>query len=65
VLHLFSWLIATTALSLPRGLLKQAKRMAADEVASVSALMARALARLVDDRMRFSGAAAVTGSEIL
>ncbi len=43
-------------LSLPRGLLKQAKRLAADEDTSVSALMARALARLVEDRLRVSGA---------
>ena len=48
--------IQNVTLSLPRGLLKQAKRLAADEDTSVSALMARALARLVDDRMRFSGA---------
>ncbi len=43
-------------LSLPRSLLTQAKRLAADEDTSVSALMARALARLVDDRLRVSGA---------
>jgi hypothetical protein len=43
-------------LSLPRSLLKQAKRLAADEDTSVSALMARALARLVEDRLRMSGA---------
>jgi len=43
-------------LSLPRTLLKQAKRLAADEETSVSALMAQALARLVDDRRRFSSA---------
>lgn len=43
-------------LSLPRSLLKEAKRVAADEETSVSALMARALARLVEDRRRVSGA---------
>jgi hypothetical protein len=43
-------------LSLPRALLKRAKRLAADEETSVSALMAQALARLVDDRVRFSSA---------
>jgi hypothetical protein len=43
-------------LSLPRALLKRAKRLAADEDTSVSALMAQALARLVDDRARFSSA---------
>ena len=48
--------IQNVTLSLPRGLLKQAKRLAADEETSVSSLMARALARLVDERMRFSGA---------
>jgi len=43
-------------LSLPRTLLKRAKRLAADEDTSVSALMAQALARLVDERMRRSSA---------
>jgi hypothetical protein len=43
-------------LSLPRALLKRAKRLAADEETSVSALMAQALARLVDERLRFSSA---------
>jgi hypothetical protein len=43
-------------LSLPKALLKRAKRLAADEDTSVSALMARALARLVDDHVRFSSA---------
>jgi len=43
-------------LSLPRTLLKRAKRLAADEETSVSALMAQALRRLVDERHRFSSA---------
>jgi predicted transcriptional regulator len=43
-------------LNLPRALLKRAKRLAADEDTSVSALMAQALARLVDERHRFSSA---------
>ena len=48
--------IQNVTLSLPRGLLKRAKRLAADEDTSVSALMTQALARLVDDRLRFSSA---------
>ena len=43
-------------LSLPRALLKRAKRLAADEDTSMSALMAQALARLIDERHHFSGA---------
>ena len=43
-------------LSLPRALIERAERLAADEETSVSALMAQALARLVDDRAHFSSA---------
>jgi hypothetical protein len=43
-------------LSLPRALLKRAKRLAADRETSVSALMAEALARLADEDRRYSAA---------
>ena len=43
-------------LNLPRDLLKRLKRLAVDREASVSSLMAEALARLVDDHRRFSTA---------
>lgn len=43
-------------LSLPRKLLKQAKRVAADRETSVSALMAEALGRLADEDRRYSSA---------
>jgi predicted transcriptional regulator len=43
-------------LSLPRELLKRAKRLAADRDTSVSALMAEALAQLADDDRRYSAA---------
>lgn len=41
-------------LSLPRDLLRQVKRLAADRDTSVSALMAEALARLADEDRRYS-----------
>jgi len=43
-------------LSLPRKLLKQAKRVAADRDTSVSALMTEALSRLADEDRRYSAA---------
>jgi len=43
-------------LSLPRKLLKQAKRVAADRDTSVSALMAEALGRLADEDRRYASA---------
>lgn len=43
-------------LSLPRGLLRQVKRLAADRETSVSALMTEALARLADEDRRYSAA---------
>jgi hypothetical protein len=43
-------------LSLPRELLKQAKRVAADRDTSVSALMTEALGRLADEDRRYSSA---------
>ena len=43
-------------LSLPRDLLRQVKRLAADRETSVSALMADALARLTDEDRRYSAA---------
>jgi hypothetical protein len=43
-------------LSLPRKLLKQAKRVAADRETSVSALMTEALTRLADEDRRYSSA---------
>lgn len=43
-------------LSLPRELLKRAKRLAADRDTSVSALMAEALGRLADYDRRYSAA---------
>jgi len=43
-------------LSLPRGLLKRVKRVAADRDTSVSALMAEALGRLADEDRRYSAA---------
>lgn len=43
-------------LSLPRKLLKQAKRVAADRETSVSALMAEALSRLADEDRRYAAA---------
>ena len=43
-------------LSLPRKLLKQVKRVAADRDTSVSALMTAALARLADEDRRYSTA---------
>jgi hypothetical protein len=43
-------------LSVPRKLLKQVKRVAADRDTSVSALMAEALARLADADRRYSSA---------
>lgn len=43
-------------LSLPRKLLKQAKRVAADRDTSVSALMTEALGRLADEDRRYSSA---------
>jgi hypothetical protein len=44
-------------LSLPRGLLKRVKRLAADRDTSVSALMVEALERLSDEERRYSAAA--------
>jgi hypothetical protein len=41
-------------LSLPRKLLRQVKRLAADRETSVSALMTEALARLADEDRRYS-----------
>jgi hypothetical protein len=43
-------------LSLPRKLLKQAKRVAADRDTSVSALMTEALGRLAEEDRRYSSA---------
>ena len=43
-------------LSLPRKLLKQVKRVAADRDTSVSALMAEALGQLADESRRYSSA---------
>jgi hypothetical protein len=43
-------------LSLPRKLLKQVKRVAADRDTSVSALMTEALGRLADEDRRYSAA---------
>jgi hypothetical protein len=43
-------------LSLPRKLLKQAKRVAADRDTSVSALMTEALGRLADEDRRYASA---------
>jgi hypothetical protein len=43
-------------LSLPRRLLKQIKRLAADRDTSVSALMAEALARLAEEDRRYLAA---------
>jgi predicted transcriptional regulator len=43
-------------LSIPRELLKRAKRLAADRDTSVSALMTEALARLSDEDRRYSAA---------
>ena len=43
-------------LSLPRSLLKQAKRVAADRDTSVSALMAEALGRLANEDRRYASA---------
>lgn len=43
-------------LSLPRDLLKKAKRLAADRDTSVSALMAEALAHLTDQDRRYTAA---------
>jgi hypothetical protein len=43
-------------LSLPRGLLKRIKRLAADRDTSVSALMTEALALLDDEDRRYSAA---------
>ena len=43
-------------LSVPRKLLKQAKRVAADRETSVSALMIEALGRLADEDRRYSSA---------
>jgi hypothetical protein len=43
-------------LALPKGLLKRAKRVAADRETSVSALLADALARAVDEVERYAAA---------
>jgi hypothetical protein len=43
-------------LSLPRALLKRAKRLAADRDTSLSALLSDALARMTDEDRRFSAA---------
>ena len=43
-------------LSVPRGLLKRVKRLAADRDTSVSALLAEALARLADEDRRYFAA---------
>jgi predicted transcriptional regulator len=43
-------------LSIPRELLRRAKRLAADRNTSVSALMADALARISDEDRRYSAA---------
>lgn len=43
-------------LALPRALLKRAKRVAAEQDTSVSALLAAALARAVDDVERYGAA---------
>lgn len=43
-------------LSIPRGVLRRVKRLAADRDTSVSALMTEALARLSDDDRRYSAA---------
>jgi hypothetical protein len=43
-------------LSVPRKLLKQVKRVAADRDTSVSALMTEALARLADEDRRYAAA---------
>lgn len=43
-------------LSVPRKLLKQAKRVAADRDTSVSALMTEALGRLADEDRRYASA---------
>jgi predicted transcriptional regulator len=43
-------------LSIPRELLRRAKRLAADRNTSVSALMAEALARISDEDRRYSAA---------
>lgn len=43
-------------LALPRALLRQIKRLAADRDTSVSALMAEALARLAEEDRRFAAA---------
>ncbi|HEY7443964.1 MAG TPA: ribbon-helix-helix protein, CopG family [Vicinamibacterales bacterium] len=43
-------------LSIPRSILKQIKRLAADRETSVSALMVEALTRLTDEDRRYSAA---------
>jgi hypothetical protein len=43
-------------LSLPRGLLRQVKRIAADRDTSVSSIMIEALTRLADEDCRYSAA---------
>lgn len=43
-------------LSIPRELLKRAKRLAADRDTSVSALLTEALSRLTDEDRRYSAA---------
>lgn len=48
--------VQNITLSLPRKLLKQAKRVAADRDTSVSALMTEALGRLADEDRRYSSA---------
>ena len=48
--------IQNVTLSLPRDLLKRIKRVAADRDTSISALMAEALARVVEEDRRFGSA---------
>lgn len=60
--HEFSWYtffvadVQNITLSLPRALLKQIKRLAADRDTSVSALMTQALRRVAEEDRRYAAA---------
>ena len=56
MLHFFVENTQNITLCLPRGLLKQIKRVAADRDTSVSALMAEALTRVADEDRRYAAA---------